>query len=84
VPVLLGPMLPRDDRSAEEKDAFCRAMLILFKPWRKLSDLKLPGESWSSAYDRFEFGSAARKVIENVNVEHQCRDARERIDTERR
>ncbi|KZV62853.1 hypothetical protein PENSPDRAFT_551691, partial [Peniophora sp. CONT] len=43
VPVILGPTLPRRDRAEEE---WCRAMLILFKPWRSLEDLKRPSETW--------------------------------------
>ncbi|KAI0066314.1 hypothetical protein BV25DRAFT_1781055, partial [Artomyces pyxidatus] len=84
VPVLLGPTLPRADRTLEERNAFCRAMLILFKPWRNLRDLKAEEESWSQAYDRVTFGDYVQNIIRNINVEHECRDARERIDTERR
>ncbi|KAI0057143.1 hypothetical protein BV25DRAFT_1775046, partial [Artomyces pyxidatus] len=83
VPVLLGPKLPREDRSADEKNAFCRAMLILFKPWRGLHDLKSPDETWTEAYERSNLGEDAQRVIRNINIEHQCRDARDRINTDR-
>ena len=33
VPVLLGEALPRGDRSPEEREQWCRSMMILFKPW---------------------------------------------------
>ncbi|KZT59319.1 hypothetical protein CALCODRAFT_413126, partial [Calocera cornea HHB12733] len=46
VPVVLGPTLPRADRGVEERLDWCRAMVILFKPWRTLDDLLPPGESW--------------------------------------
>ncbi|KZT55184.1 hypothetical protein CALCODRAFT_406669, partial [Calocera cornea HHB12733] len=46
VPVILGPTLPRGDRGLEERSLWCRAMLILFKPWRTFNDLLPLGESW--------------------------------------
>ncbi|KAA1478248.1 hypothetical protein DENSPDRAFT_861822 [Dentipellis sp. KUC8613] len=46
VPVILGPTIGRTDREFEERSLFCRAMLILFKPWRRPSDLKMPGQTW--------------------------------------
>ncbi|KAI0054516.1 hypothetical protein BV25DRAFT_1768404, partial [Artomyces pyxidatus] len=84
VPVVLGPTLPRSDRSVEEYDKFCRAMLIIFKPWRTLVDLKGAGETWSEAYGRHSFPAASMKIINNINVEHQCKDARDRMSSERR
>jgi hypothetical protein len=41
VPILLGDALPCGDRGIWEREQWCRAMVILFKPWRKSSDLKL-------------------------------------------
>ncbi|KZO94889.1 hypothetical protein CALVIDRAFT_483665, partial [Calocera viscosa TUFC12733] len=55
VPVILGPTLPRGDRSLDERTRWCRAMLILFKPWRALVDLLQPDESWDEAFERFSF-----------------------------
>ncbi|KAI0065027.1 hypothetical protein BV25DRAFT_1778848, partial [Artomyces pyxidatus] len=83
VPVLLGPRLPRGDCSAEEKEQLSRMLLILFKPWRVLQDLKSMNETWTEAYQRQEFPALLKRIICNIHVEHECRDARERIDKER-
>jgi hypothetical protein len=50
VPVLLGPTLPRPDRSQAEYERWCRAMLVIFSPWREPSDLKHPDETWKDAF----------------------------------
>ncbi|KAI0062400.1 hypothetical protein BV25DRAFT_1764853, partial [Artomyces pyxidatus] len=84
IPVLLGPRLPRGDRSVEEKEQLFRILLILFKPWRVLGDLKSTNESWTEAYQRQQFPPSVKRIISNIHVEHECRDARERIDKERR
>ncbi|KZT56593.1 hypothetical protein CALCODRAFT_418775, partial [Calocera cornea HHB12733] len=76
VPVILGPSLPRCDRSLEEKNQWCRAVLILFKPWRTLGDLRLLGETWEQAYDRTDFGEKHLQTIKNIGVLNECRDAR--------
>ncbi|KAG1856611.1 hypothetical protein C8R48DRAFT_675009 [Suillus tomentosus] len=40
VPVLLGNTIPRPDKSDKEYTLHCRALMLLFKPWRNLRDLK--------------------------------------------
>ncbi|KAI0040155.1 hypothetical protein FA95DRAFT_1585108 [Auriscalpium vulgare] len=61
VPVVLGPTLPRSDRTSEERELWCRAMLILFKPWRCLGDLKDPQQQWSDAFALHEFPEHLKK-----------------------
>jgi hypothetical protein len=77
VPVILGPSLTRADRSSEEYGLWCRAMLILFKPWRSIEDLKTSHKSWSSVYDAHSFPDHLQTVIQNINVEFDCQDARD-------
>ncbi|KAK7038370.1 hypothetical protein R3P38DRAFT_2417563, partial [Favolaschia claudopus] len=77
VNVLLGETIPRPDRRPEEKEKWARAMLILFKPWRKASDLRDDNESWISAFERTEFSQEAKKVMKNMLVEYECKDARD-------
>ncbi|KAI0062094.1 hypothetical protein BV25DRAFT_1775755, partial [Artomyces pyxidatus] len=84
IPVFIGRSLPRGDRSPEESVALKRALLILFKPWRSLADLKENGENWASAYDRHIFPTYAKQIISNIHVEHECKDARDRIEMQRR
>lgn len=77
VPVLLGPSIPSPDKSKEEYERWCRAMLILFKPWRCATDLKPLGVSWSSAFNSTTFTDRALDIMKNMNVENECKDARE-------
>ncbi|KZO91133.1 hypothetical protein CALVIDRAFT_456737, partial [Calocera viscosa TUFC12733] len=71
-----GPTLPRRDRSEEEKEQWCRAMLLLFKPWRSDSDIIESHPTWSSAWNGFPFQDAHRRIMVNMDLLHQCKDAR--------
>ncbi|KAI0030511.1 hypothetical protein K488DRAFT_23909, partial [Vararia minispora EC-137] len=84
VPILAGPRIPRADRTAEEKSIYHRAMLLLFRPWRSLSDLVENGTTWSAAFEASTFSSYIAKIIQNIHVEHECRDARAESDRLRR
>ena len=52
IPVILGPRIPRNDRSPEELEEWSRSILILFIPWRHPADLKQRDETWTDAYRR--------------------------------
>ncbi|KAF8143046.1 hypothetical protein K438DRAFT_1480084, partial [Mycena galopus ATCC 62051] len=77
VNVLLGPSIPRPDWGPEEKERWCRTMLILCKPWRSVKDLRMAHESWSSAFDRTVFSAYTHQIMNNMRVEDECRDARD-------
>ncbi|KAJ7572176.1 hypothetical protein C8J56DRAFT_757775, partial [Mycena floridula] len=73
-----GPPIPRRDSEIHvEKHA--RLMLILFKPWAHPSDLRNDNESWSETYQTFLTNADARvkRLIDNMQVLHECRDARD-------
>ena len=78
VPVPIGPALPRRDRD-ELKEKHARLMLIFFKPWSSVKDLREAHTSWSDAYSSFVSSCDARicRIIENMQVLHECRDARD-------
>ncbi|KAI0028112.1 hypothetical protein K488DRAFT_8906, partial [Vararia minispora EC-137] len=84
VPVLAGPVIPRADRSEEEKSRFHRAMLILFKPWRDEEDLIPEGMTWTQAFEATTFSPYLARIIRNIHVENECRDARIESDRIRR
>ncbi|KAI0309046.1 hypothetical protein OF83DRAFT_1043976, partial [Amylostereum chailletii] len=84
VPELCGPRIPRSDRSSEEHLAFHRVMLILFKPWRTLNDLKSVGQTWTQAFESYSFPDHLLQIIRNIHIEHECRDARDTYESERR
>ncbi|VDC05031.1 unnamed protein product [Peniophora sp. CBMAI 1063] len=78
VPILSGPVIPR--YSSEDGDAcerFCRAMLILFKPWRERGDLLGGYGTWKAAYDAHRFPDHLSRTIRNIHVEHECKEARD-------
>ncbi|KAJ7070426.1 hypothetical protein B0H15DRAFT_793474, partial [Mycena belliarum] len=80
VNVLLGDKIPRPDRGVAEKDRWCRAMLILFKPWRTLADLKSPDTSWTDTFYATSFAAPALSVMNNMNIENECKDARNKYE----
>ncbi|KAJ7046270.1 hypothetical protein C8F04DRAFT_938918, partial [Mycena alexandri] len=84
VNVLLGDRLPRPDRGPAERQKWSRAMLILFKPWRTFADLKSPTESWEEAFDNTHFTSNAKRVMRNMNVENECKDAKDKYEVQRK
>jgi hypothetical protein len=84
VPVLLGPSIPRPEKSKKEREKWCHAMLILFKPWRQITDLKAPGVSWRSAFESSVFTDWALEIMKNMNVENECNNARDTHNANRR
>ncbi|KAI0028915.1 hypothetical protein K488DRAFT_10575, partial [Vararia minispora EC-137] len=84
VPVLSGPPIRRSDRSDEEKTSFHRSMMILFKPWRDAEDLIPSGMSWTQAFQSTTFPPYLAKIIRNIHIENECRDARTESERLRR
>ena len=74
----IGLALPRRDREGT-KERHARLMLILLKPWQSPVDLHGPGLSWSSEYESFlqTCNERVRRIIDNMQVLHECRDARD-------
>jgi hypothetical protein len=56
---------------------YCRAMLLLFKPWQFLESLKSEDDSWSEAFEKKSFLPKLIRIIKNMNVENECKDARD-------
>ncbi|KAJ6527579.1 hypothetical protein DFH09DRAFT_935634, partial [Mycena vulgaris] len=79
VPVPIGPALPRrDHESSAPKHA--RLMLILFKPWRHVTDLRSAGQSWVEAYHEFLRSDCPAEVLDcinNMQILHECKDSRD-------
>ncbi|KAG1797585.1 hypothetical protein EV424DRAFT_1280132, partial [Suillus variegatus] len=78
VPVPIGPSLPRRDR-AEGRERYCRVMLILFKSWTTVDDLRGTFTSWSDAFEQFMKECSPSKVciMNNMQILHECRDSRD-------
>ena len=78
VPVPIGPSIPRRDNEAI-KERYCRLMLIFFKPWRHAQDLRSENETWSDAFENFIESCLPEttKIIENMQLLHECKDSRD-------
>lgn len=78
VPVLLGKPIPRPDRSEEDQEEWAKEMLILFKPWREVSDLRPKETSWLSTFNAFYLTMSPKyaRIVKNMNVLNECKDAR--------
>ncbi|KAJ7058378.1 hypothetical protein C8F01DRAFT_990817, partial [Mycena amicta] len=85
VPVPTGQGLPRCDRPATST-RFKRLMLVLFKPWRTVADLKAPEVTWDAAYDEFTktCSSEYTSKMDNMQVLHECKDSKDDYFTARR
>ncbi|KAJ7303763.1 hypothetical protein DFH08DRAFT_621637, partial [Mycena albidolilacea] len=57
-------------RTEKIRDWWARAMLISFKPWQTIQDLKDVGEKWGTVYEHTQ-------IISNMQVEHECKDTRD-------
>ncbi|KAJ7314535.1 hypothetical protein DFH08DRAFT_716354, partial [Mycena albidolilacea] len=77
IPVILGPRFPRLEAGIEEKEEWCRSMLALFKPWRSKDDLVNENETWTDAFNRTVFLDEHLKIMANIHVENECKDARD-------
>ena len=85
IPVPIGPALPRRDR-VHLYARYCRLMLILFKPWRGVDDLRDDGQTWPSAFEAFleTCGQNIKRILNNMQVMHECKDAKDIEDQRRR
>ena len=85
IPVPIGPALPRRDR-AELLPKYCRLMLILFKPWCTVEDLRSPNQTWIDAFGKFveTCSDNVKTVLGNMQVLHECHDAKDVEDQRRR
>ncbi|KAJ7127740.1 hypothetical protein C8R44DRAFT_529301, partial [Mycena epipterygia] len=73
-----GPGIPRRDRPSVYP-RYCRLMLIFFKPWRRASDLRSPGQSWEEAFTTFTRNcpESVTFKMNNMQILHECRDSRD-------
>jgi hypothetical protein len=74
--VPIGPGIPRRDNE-ECYDRYCRLMLIFFKPWRNVSDLRESFENWTEAFAHFmscDSSKPARTTMDHMQILHECKD----------
>ncbi|THU87488.1 hypothetical protein K435DRAFT_681605, partial [Dendrothele bispora CBS 962.96] len=79
VPLVLGPGIPRRDKESSMMK-HTRLMLILFKPWVTVNDLKTETQTWKEAYNEFLENTCSprlHRIIDNMQLLHECRDSRD-------
>ncbi|PPQ97075.1 hypothetical protein CVT26_001258 [Gymnopilus dilepis] len=79
LPVILGPSLPNRRTSEEAREFWSKQILILFKPWRSLSQLKDSSRTWRAQFDADEESGLLnrhRNIISNMQLLTECADAR--------
>ncbi|KAH9852988.1 hypothetical protein C2E23DRAFT_703481, partial [Lenzites betulinus] len=73
-----GPRLPNRVNETEYA-RYCRLMLILFVPWRNVSDLKQVHESWPDAFTRCQatMNKEHLDVMSNMQMVAECKVSRD-------
>ena len=73
MPYFPGQWFPKQDPE-DCNGLFKASMLALFKPWRSLTDLKQPEQTFQEAFQDFicEAPFETRRVIKNVQFFHEC------------
>ncbi|KZW03467.1 hypothetical protein EXIGLDRAFT_600391, partial [Exidia glandulosa HHB12029] len=80
VPNFVGGALPR--RDSGDREYYCATMLTFFKPWRSGLCLKLPNQSWESAFESHTFAQRQIDIMDNFNLRYECLDARDDYRTQ--
>lgn len=75
VPNFVGANLPRRDQG--DREYYCRTMLVLFKPWRRGTDLKATDQLWDEESQKHSFSKEQIRYMQNFNVRYECLDARD-------
>ena len=75
LPRIVGKWFCRSDNELE-RDLFRGSMLMLLKPWRKLTEMKTTTETFEEAYNAFisQASEKSRRVVANVQYYHECSD----------
>ncbi|KAF8997208.1 hypothetical protein BDQ17DRAFT_1177307, partial [Cyathus striatus] len=73
-----GPSIPCQDLG-QTMHCHAHLMLLFFKPWRSVTDLKRAEENWIIAYKKFYLicSSKIKNRVDNMQVLHECKDSRD-------
>ncbi|KAF8311795.1 uncharacterized protein EI90DRAFT_3137936 [Cantharellus anzutake] len=81
---IVGKWIPSSD-DPEQADVHRASILCLLKPWRDISTLKTPEQTWEDAYDLFLQTAGHDKVtmIANAQFYYDCKEAANRSQAPR-
>ncbi|THH14182.1 hypothetical protein EW146_g6117 [Bondarzewia mesenterica] len=76
IPNFIGQYFPPHDDPIS-LDRYWACMLLLFKPWRMLRDLRSLDETWEEAYSRFlvDAPTDVKRMIANIQHFYDCKNA---------
>ncbi|KAF8225900.1 hypothetical protein L208DRAFT_1216319, partial [Tricholoma matsutake] len=78
VVVPVGPAIPRCDQP-HAYPCYCYLMLLLFKLWCMVEDLRIPGETWVTMFQSFLMTQSPDgyvwRVMDNMQLLHECKDS---------
>jgi hypothetical protein len=80
LPNFIGQYFPRRD-DPDQYDFYCASMLMLLKPWRSIErDLKLPSQTWASAFETFLSTASQRNqhIVSGIQYFHNCLSSAQR------
>ncbi|KAI5988683.1 hypothetical protein F5J12DRAFT_728072, partial [Pisolithus orientalis] len=77
IPVLIGNLIPLPHKLDVNMEQFSHVMLLLFRPWKKPSELLNNFSCWTEAFDAYHFSNSLSQVISNFLIEMECKDARD-------
>ncbi|KAG1738069.1 hypothetical protein EDD22DRAFT_787288, partial [Suillus occidentalis] len=74
----MGPRIPRRDQESIYPK-YCCLMLILFKPWRSVSELKQAEQTWTDSFEKFRRTCDKKivSILNNMQILHECKDSRD-------
>ena len=76
--VLQGRAVPYSGNLNEEARLYYyKVILVLFKPWRSLADLKSSSQTWQQAFECFEAGEEEKRIIKNLDILHVMKEEAE-------
>ncbi|THU85217.1 hypothetical protein K435DRAFT_605351, partial [Dendrothele bispora CBS 962.96] len=63
----------------EVLERYHRLMLIFFKPWRTITDLKSNSQTWEDAFGAFVTNCSIefKHIMDKMQLQHECRDSRD-------
>ena len=85
IPIILGPSFAKK-RNIEEYEIYCKMMLILFKPWTDLFNLKINNTTWIASYEMylFELNNQDNHILQYIqNIGLLCK-SKEDAEEEKR
>ncbi|KAK4702598.1 hypothetical protein P7C70_g3623, partial [Phenoliferia sp. Uapishka_3] len=75
IPRIEGRSVPRRNHPEKKyREWYAKAILMLFKAWRNLEDLKKKEETWEDALQRFQPLPHIQAYIDNLQLLHQMKD----------